>query len=195
MGEKALSGYTIEEYLAIEAEAADTKYEYHDGFIVAMAGGTPEHGQISTNVTTALNNALSSANKSCITYNSDVKVAIEATNRNYYSDGFVVCGKPLKSKRSPLAIANPILVVEVLSEGTEGFDRGDKFFNYRQIPTLREYVLVSQESAMVEVFTRMDDNTWRMRTYVGLEENFELQSIDCEIRMAAVYRMVEGISE
>ena len=193
MREEAVSTYTYEAYLSLEQES-EIKYEFHDGFIVAMAGGSPEHSQIATNFTWAVNNALRNNNKSCISYNSDLKIQIDATRRSYYPDASVVCDKPIRSDKDNNAITNPILIVEVLSESTAAFDRGNKFAHYRQIPSLREYILISQEEATVDTYYRTDNGTWEIQTIMGLDKKVLLKSISCEISMADIYRLVEGIN-
>ena len=149
MGQKAVDAYSYSAYLAMEAEA-ELKHEYHDGLITALAGGTPVHGQLAANFGIELGIALKDKGKSCRTYSSDTRIRIDATNRAYYPDFSVVCEQPLTSPDDQHAITNPILILEVLSESTAGFDRGTKFSHYRQIDSLREYVLISQEKAMVD---------------------------------------------
>ena len=194
MGEKALSVYSYEAYLALEAES-DTKYEYHDGMITAMAGGSPEHGQIAVNFTRFAGNALSMNNKPCIIYSSDVKVHISTTKRTFYPDASIVCEKPAKSDKDPHAITNPLLILEVLSESTMAFDRGAKFAHYRNIPSLKEYVLVSQNEAMVDTYYRTEDGTWEITTIIGLDKTVLLKSIGCEISMADIYLLVPDLNE
>ena len=194
MAEKAISTYSYEAYLALEAEA-EVKYEFHDGFITAMAGGSPEHGQIAGNFTWAATGSLVKAGKKCITYNSDVKIHISAARRTFYPDASIVCEKPERSEKDPQAITNPILILEVLSDSTAGFDRGAKFTYYRQLPSLREYVLISQSEPMVDTYYRTDDGTWEIRTLTGLDETVLLKSLGCEVRMADIYRLVPGIDK
>lgn len=192
MAEKALSNHTYEDYLALEAES-DIKYEFHDGFIVAMAGGSPEHGLIAGNFISTVNGALSRGAKSCATFTSDVKVLIGATNRTYYPDASIVCGPYQRSPKDPNALTNPILILEVLSESKMAFDRGAKFAHYRQIPSLREYVLISQTEAMVDTYYRTDDGTWEIQTITGLSATVVLKSLQCEVQMAEIYRLVPGM--
>lgn len=194
MGEIALSGYSYEEYLALEA-SSDTKYEYHDGFIVAMAGGTPEHGQIGTNFTRVAGNALINSGKFCIVYNSDVKVHIQKIRRSFYPDASIACGQVKKSTLDKNAITNPVLILEVLSEGNQRFDRGAKFSYYRQLDSLREYVLIWQTEAIVDTYYLTDDGTWEIKTYRGLDEKVLLKSIGCEVRMKDIYWLVPGIHQ
>ena len=194
MGEKALSEYTYEDYLELEVNPKE-KYEYHDGYISAMAGGTPEHGQIAVNVTTGIRNGLEKAKKPCITYSSDVKVHVKATKRTYYPDASVICEKPERSLIDKNALTNPILVIEVLSESTAAFDRGNKFTHYRKIPTLREYVLVSQTEAIVDTYYRLDSGAWEIETIEGLDSQVALKSLGIQVAMKAIYYLVPGIDE
>ena len=192
MGEKALANQPYETYLALEAES-DTKYEYHDGFIVAMAGGTPAHSQLGGNVVTELNLALRKKGSSCRVYNSDLKVRIESINRTYYPDASVGCEEPQYSEKDPHALTNPILIVEVLSHSNEVFDRGSKFYNYRHLPSLQEYLLISQDDVAVDVSYRIEDDVWETRIIKGLEGKLPLRSLGCEISLAELYRLVPGL--
>ena len=128
-----------------------TKYEYHDGEVYAMAGGTPTHSLISNNVGSGLGNAL--IGKRCFTYNSDLRVAT-SRNRYVYPDVTVVCGKVTYFEELKNAANNPVVIVEVLSQDTEAYDRGGKFMRYRMIDTLKEYGLVHQYLPLVEVFSK-----------------------------------------
>lgn len=193
MAQTAVSHYSYEAYLALEAEA-DTKHEYHDGFIVAMAGGTPVHSQIGANATTALNVVLQKEAKPCITFNSDLKIHIEAVNRTFYPDASVACESPVYSDKDPNALTNPILIIEVLSDSTAAFDRGLKFSHYRQLPSLQEYVLISQEEAMVDTYYRVEENLWEIRTITGFSASVELKSIGITVQMSDIYRLVPGIA-
>ena len=192
MAERSLYTQTLDTYLQLEAES-ETKYEFHDGFILAMAGGTPAHGQIAANFISALLNALRAKGSPCKVYSSDVKVAIQRARRRCYPDISVVCGPVETDTTEPRAITNPVLIVEVLSEGTEVLDRGEKFRAYRQIESLREYVLVSQDKALVEVFSRTSGDTWRIQAAIGMEASFELPALDLEIANGELYFGVEEI--
>ncbi len=190
MGEIAVAKYTYDAYLALEKEE-NIKYEFHDGMITAMAGGTPAHALLSMNVGSSLNNELRSSNSSCNVYSSDLKIRVDATNRTYYPDVSVVCDKPHTSEKDSNAITNPILIVEVLSESTAGFDRGAKFAHYREIPSLKQYVLVSQTEAMVDTFFRVNDNTWEIETLLGLDSDVELKALGITLKMSDIYRQIE----
>lgn len=190
MGEETLTNHSYETYLQLEKESG-AKHEFHDGFIVAMAGGTGNHSQLGSNVNRFLGNALDKAGKNCNVFNSDLKVRIEATNRVYYPDATIVCEPPVYSSTDKNALTNPSLIIEVLSESTEAFDRGEKFFHYRQLPSLQEYVLVSQTEARVETFFRANDNLWEMTTTDGLDAELSLRSLGITVTMQDLYRMVE----
>ena len=192
MGAHALDTHTLETYIELEA-GSETKYEYYDGYIHAMAGGSPEHGEIAVNVSTALKNALKAAGKPCKPLSSDVKVAINRANRRFYPDVSVVCGPVERDKKEPKAITNPLLVVEVLSESTESLDRGEKFRAYRQLESLREYVLVSQDKVLVEVFSRTPDGSWNIQTAIGLDQEISLPALDIRINTTDLYEGVEGL--
>jgi Uma2 family endonuclease len=191
MAKKALDAYTYDEYLDIE-RASEEKFEYHDGMLVAMAGGTAKHGQIALNFGTELNIFFKAQKRSCSSLSSDVRVHIWTANKAYYPDVSVVCGPIEYSRKDKQAITNPILVLEVLSETTMNLDYGVKFLNYRLLPSLQQYVLVSQSEAKVDVYSRQETG-WDLRTYEGLSAQLQLPHLDCSISLADIYRRVEGI--
>lgn len=156
MGEAALKyRYSIEDYLEMEANSLE-KLEYHNGEILAMTGGTLNHGLLSNSVGASLINAIRKRGKSCRTYSSDTKIAI-SEEKFVYSDSFVVCGKTEVFPEMPQAAKNPILIVEVLSDSTALYDRQGKFQAYQTINSFREYVLVSQDEILVEVFFKPEN--------------------------------------
>src|SRR5437867_3079283 len=148
------------EYLAIERRA-EFKSEFFDGEMFAMAGGTPAHSLIATNLAREFGNLLKT--HPCTAYNSDLRVKIEATGLHTYPDLSVVCGPLRFADQEQDTIVNPVLVAEVLSDSTEAYDRGKKFEHYQQVPTLREYLLVSQTEPRVEQFIRQDGGQWLWR--------------------------------
>ncbi|MEL6653861.1 MAG: Uma2 family endonuclease [Bacteroidota bacterium] len=190
MTQVAVAKYDYEAYLAVEKEPGN-KYEYHNGMITAMAGGTPEHGMITMNIGRALGNALEK--EPCSVLSSDVKVRIEVSNRTFYPDVSVVCGEIQKSERDVNAIINPKLIVEVLSESTASFDLGEKFAHYRKLTSLEQYIIISQESPLVHTYYRTQDGTWEIQTFAEAKEKIELKSIRATIEMADIYRRVSGI--
>jgi Uma2 family endonuclease len=185
---------SLEDYLSIEQQE-NNRYEFHDGYIYAMAGGTISHGRISTNLIRGIGAQLDKNGSHCEPFNSDIKLHIESGNRFVYPDMMVVCGKEQISSKYKEAITNPTLIVEVLSESTEGYDRGDKFYFYQKIESLKQYVLVNQQKAQVELWTRGEGDFWKMDRVTGLGNSVTLDSIDVELALADVYRNVEFENE
>lgn len=183
--EASVKKYSIEEYLQLEAES-EIRHEFHQGELFAMAGGTHNHSIIGANVTTELN--LLTRTKDCITYNGDMKISLDIAHRFVYPEAAVVCGEAVFSEFTSHAITNPMLVAEVLSESTEAYDRGAKFMFYQQIPSFREYLLLDQTQPLVNVFFRREPEIWEMRTYLGLDQEIFLQSMDARLLMTDLYR-------
>jgi Uma2 family endonuclease len=178
---------TPEEYLAIE-RAAEFKSEYYDGQMFAMSGGSFPHALIAPNLTRALGNAL--AGRGCKVFSSDLRV--RASRRAYfYPDVTVVCEAPRAADDQNDILLNPAVVVEVLSKSTEGYDRGLKSQQYRQIDSLQEYALVSQTEPRIEVYRRAPGGEWILREFTGLDSGCHFASLSCDIPLAAVY---EGVS-
>lgn len=157
------STITFEEYLELEAKSEDVKHEWCDGVVYAMSRGTPEHGRLTAALIGALRNALKGE---CDTYASDTMLYVEAARLATYADASVVRG-PLEPKRVVKngrslgeAVTNPTILVEILSDATERYDRDGKFQAYKQLPSLREYVLVSQEARRIEVYRRDEHGRW-----------------------------------
>lgn len=186
--------YTIEEYLALE-DKAEHKSEYYNGVVWAMAGGSANHSAISSNANYALQNALRSANSKCRVFSSDLKIKIEKSNSVFYPDGMVICGKTEYGENRTDMVKNPILIIEVLSPSTENFDRGKKFQKYRTIPSFKEYVLISQKQAKVEVWYKEDADLWRISHAYGLEGVVTLRSIDCEVSLGDIYYMIDDLED
>lgn len=174
-----------EEYLAEEA-ARLTKHEYRDGYIYAMAGGTDAHNQIAGNVYTLLRTHLRGG--SCRVYFADVKAHVEELNCYYYPDVMVTCDE--RDRTTNTFKRYPCLIVEVLSEATEAFDRGDKFADYRQIESLQEYVLISQTRLQVDVFRRNEEGLWVLHPY-SEGGRVLLTSVGWEGAIADLYEAVD----
>jgi Uma2 family endonuclease len=170
------------EYLAFERKAG-VKHEYLRGDVWAMAGGTPRHGRLASNLARIVGNALQG--KPCVVYSSDVRVRIEASDRATYPDLSVVCGPDRLAADDADAITNPIVLFEVLSEGTERSDRGEKFAHYRRLESLQEYVLVNQDAARVEVFRR-HERDWLLVVFEA-GSTARLDSIDVSFPVDEVY--------
>jgi len=175
------------EYLAFE-DASETKHEYLDGEVFAMAGGTIAHGALAMAVGAALSNAL--RDRPCRVLSSDVRVRSKATGLATYPDVTVVCEQIQVDDDDPHGVINPRVIVEVLSDSTEGYDRGAKAAHYRRIPTLREYVLVSQREPLIEVYRRNERGNWELFSEARSGELAELTSCGPAIALDvdAIYR-------
>jgi Uma2 family endonuclease len=177
---------TPAEYLAFE-RASDQKHEYADGEIFAMAGGTREHSLIAQNIAGELRNAL--LDRPCEVHGSDLRIQIASAQRYFYPDVSVVCGSPRFADDKRDTVENPKLIVEVLSETTERYDRGDKFAFYRTLDSLQDYVLASQTQPLVEHYRRGPDGTWVYRA-LGPGERLVLESLGCEVAVDRAYLKV-----
>jgi Uma2 family endonuclease len=167
--------YTLDDYLAVE-EMSGVRHEFLDGEIFAMARGTPEHAALSAAVVTLLGGKLRGG--PCRPYSSDLRIRVGATGLATYPDAAVICGEVVRDAHSPTHVTNPAVIVEVLSPGTEDYDRGEKREHYMRIDTLREYVLVSQDRRRVEVFARVagGEGGWQARTSAA-GERVEIPSL------------------
>jgi len=188
MSTAANKRYTPEEYLNLE-RAAPWKSEYLDGEIFAMAGTSRQHVRIVRNLIARIDEQL--RDTPCEVLGSDMRVKVSRTGLYTYPDTTIVCGELEFEDQKFDTLLNPKVVFEVLSESTEAYDRGKKFRHYGQIPTLAEYVLVSQTEPVVDRFVRQPDQSWRVITYQGLEAVLELESVPCRLRLEDVYFKVE----
>ncbi len=175
-----------EEYLERECHSP-IKHEYLDGDVYAMAGTSTDHNIISGNLYIFLRNALK--NSPCRTYFADIKVRIDEGKRFFYPDVLVNC-KPTDN-RNVVYVDTPKVIIEVLSESTESFDRGKKFKYYRTIPSLQDYILVSPQEYVVEIFHRMEGDRWMLETFQGLEAIARIESLNLNIPLAEIYATVD----
>lgn len=188
MEAEKLGKVPVEEYLVIEREARE-KYEYHDGYIYAMAGGTLNHGLICGNIFGEIRAALKAKHSDCRAMSSEIKLHVASQNSFLYPDTMVICGAIEPSAIEPNAVTNPTVIVEVLSKTTATYDRGDKFYIYRQITSLREYVLIEQDKAQIEVYQRQAD-LWKITRVTGLDQQLQLSSLNVVVPLAAIYEDV-----
>lgn len=175
-------------YLAIERRA-EIKSEFFEGEMFAMSGGTRWHSLISTNLAREFGNRLTGHR--CVPYNADLRVKIMATGLLTYPDLSVVCGEMQLLDDDMDTLLNPTVIVEVLSDSTEAYDRGKRFEHYRQIPSLREYLLVSQKEPRIEQFIRQESGFWLLREAAGLDATLELPSLKITLALAEVFAKVE----
>ncbi len=181
-----LNNLTIKEYIKVEQET-DTKYEYHNGAIFAMAGGTLNHGLICGNVFGELRNALRKKGDSCKVFNSEIKLNIKNKNCFLYPDAMVICDEIEAADFETNSITNPVVIVEVLSKSTANYDRGEKFFLYGLIESLKEYILIDQEKRRVEVFSRRGD-LWKISKYISDDKTVPISSLEIDISIEEIYR-------
>jgi Uma2 family endonuclease len=177
-----------EDYLRLEREA-ETRSEYFDGEVFAMAGGSRAHSMISVNLGGELRSRLKSTK--CVPYNTDLRVKVEATGLLTYPDISIVCGEQLFLDEREDTLSNPTVLIEVFSDSTEAYDRGKKFEHYRQIPTCREYLLVSQKEPRVEQFIRQPNDEWILKEAAGLEAEIELPSLGIVLPLREIFTNVQ----
>lgn len=177
---------TVEEWRELERNSHDIKHEYIDGQIYAMTGGTLSHARLGSNTVRIIEDALFAAKKPCYVYNSDVAVHI-SSKRYTYPDTSVSYDEQDQSTPNKREMQSPRVIVEVLSESTESYDRGHKFALYRACPTIQEYVLVATKYQAVEVYRRTAKGWTNIEFYEPGNE-IELTSLDIHFPMEALYR-------
>jgi Uma2 family endonuclease len=188
MATDALPRFTEEHYLSLERQS-ETKSEYYNGEIFAMSGASFPHNCLQIDLALAIGPRLLS--RECDVLGSDQRLKIQATGLITYPDLIVLCGPPQFAENAVKdTLVNPALIAEVLSPSTESYDRGKKFLHYRQIPSLRDYLLVSQDRVLVEHFTRQPDDSWTFRAYPNREDILPLLNFSIEIPLRDIYRRV-----
>jgi Uma2 family endonuclease len=181
---------TESEYLEIE-RAAEFKSEFFDGEMFAMSGGTRWHSLISANFGGELRNALKGGK--CIVYESNLRLKVEATGLLTYPDVMVAFEGQRFSDDHMDTLLNPSVLIEVLSDSTEAYDRGKKFEHYRQILSLKEYLLVSQHEPRIDQYLRHPGDEWLLRETSGLDKNITLPSLNVSIPLSEVFANVQFI--
>ena len=179
---------TPEEYLTAE-RISELKHEFFDGTVFAMAGASKRHNQICSNLVRIIGNQV--LKKPCSVYSSDMRVKSEVTKKYSYPDVASSCENENFEDEEEDTLLNPILIIEVLSDSTEAYDRGDKFFHYRQIDSFVEYILVSQKSYHIERYIRQSNNAWLYSEFKAIGDKINLTSIDCTISIKEVYDKVK----
>ncbi len=175
--------YTFREYLELEA-SSDLRYEFFDGAVYAMSGGSPEHSGLAANVIQLLGAQL--AGKPCRVFTSDLRVRVLETGLATHPDVSVICGSLEHDPEDRNTVTNPVVIVEVLSPSTQRYDREEKAAHYRRIRSLASYVLISQEEQRLEVFSRNDDGSWTLRE--ARSGAVDLVAIGCRLSVEDVYR-------
>ncbi len=179
---------SIEEYLEME-NAALEKHEYYQGEIFAMSGTKLSHNEIFTNLFSSLATKLKG--KKCKLYGSDLRIHIPSNTLFTYPDISIFCGEVKTLNNDQFNALNPTAIVEVLSKSTKNYDRGEKFMLYRDIATLKEYILVDSESLHIEVFRLNENNHWELEEYDDAGNYLYLKSINEKIQVGEIY---EGVN-
>ena len=177
---------SVDEWRELELNSHDIKHEYIDGQVYAMSGGSLAHGRIGSNAVRTLEDALAAKGKPCDVYNSDVAARLSST-RYTYPDASVTCDERDRSAPDKTDVQVPRVIVEVLSDSTEAYDRGRKFGLYRACPTVQEYVLVATRYQAVEVYRRTPQG-WTSYQAYGPGDEIELTSLGIHFPMTMLYR-------
>ena len=164
-----------EEYLAAERKAVE-KHELMNGKIITMTGASLKHNQIVGNLIGSIHGFIKG--KGCRVFPSDLRVNIPSTNSFTYPDLTIVCGEPELLDEHFDNLLNPSVIIEVLSPSTESYDRGNKFFTYQQISSLKEYILIDSASIKIQSITKKDDGLWKFQTLTNLAESLLISTIE-----------------
>ncbi|MCY7348076.1 MAG: Uma2 family endonuclease [Pyrinomonadaceae bacterium] len=176
---------TLEEYLEFDYNA-EGRYEYFDGEVIEMSGGSPEHSLLGSRLSRLLGNQLDL--KGCLAYSSEVKIKVPTMLPYRYGDVSALCGQPIYELfGKQRLLTNPSLIVEVLSPSTEKYDRVSKLKAYKSIESLREYMLVWQDRKFVMLFTKHNEKFWFQSEYVG-GETLKLESLECDLSVDEIYQ-------
>ena len=186
--------HTIKEYFELD-RVADERHEYHDGAILVMTGGSPDHSFITANLVGEVGNALKG--KPCRVAESNLRIGIPRRPRYVYPDASIICGSLQFDQQDDQqhTVLNPKVIIEVLSPSTEAYDRGDKFTQYREIETFDEYILISQTRPNVESLLRQPDGAWSILNFTGIEATAKIRSMQIEIPLTEIYAEIEWPSE
>lgn len=181
-------GYNSDEYLALE-ESAEYRSQFYNGEIFAMAGASRKHNVIAMNVASNLHYQL--RNRPCEIYRNDMRVKV-SENLYAYPDIVIVCGEPQIEQNRGENLLNPIVLIEVLSPSTEKFDRGGKAQLYRLMPSLKEYILISQNKPYIEHFVRQENGGWLLTEMSEvLSDVLQLSTISCELNLSDIYAKID----
>ncbi|MBF0204339.1 MAG: Uma2 family endonuclease [Desulfamplus sp.] len=179
---------TPEEYLDFERDS-DIRHEYFNGEIFAMVGASLNHNRINGNIAVELRNQLKG--DPCDVFSSDIRVKVEAIGKYTYPDVVIVCGDIKLEDDKFDTLLNPVVIIEILSDSTEAYDRGTKFQHYRLVPSLQEYILVSQHSCLVEKYVRSDEEKWVYSSCENMQKAMSIKSIKCELLLSDIYYRVK----
>lgn len=178
---------TPQDYLVWE-RSQKIRHEYVDGETFAMAGTSRKHNLINVNILATLHAQL--RGQPCEIYTNDMRVKINANNAYVYPDIVIACDEPLFEDNDVDTLLNPLLIIEILSDSTESYDRGTKFKFYRTLPSLQQYILIAQHECWVECYTRQAHDQWLLTEYRQLEDTVILAAIDCAMKLQLIYERV-----
>ncbi|WP_084176686.1 Uma2 family endonuclease [[Limnothrix rosea] IAM M-220] len=179
--------YSLEEYLALEAES-EVKHEYRDGEIIEMAGGTTNHNKLAGKLYALL--LMELADQNCEVYIGDVRLWIPKTRKYTYPDVMIVRDEPIYTDTTKMTITNPIVIAEVLSSSTQNYDQGEKFDAYRSIPNFSEYLLIDQYQCYVKHFAKTAENQWLLTDCKDINTTISFASIDFKLALAELYKSI-----
>lgn len=180
---------TPEEYLRLERASTGRKCEYFNGEMLPMPGVSREHVVITMNIGSELHRQFE--DRPCEVYASDMRVKVSATGLYTYPDVIVICGEPVFEDQHVDVLINPTLLIEVLSDSTEAYDRGRKFSHYRTVESLQEYVLVAQNECRIDQYVRQADGTWLYTENTDPDRDVFFPSIASRVSLHKVYRRIE----
>ena len=175
---------SIQEYLEFEKNSID-KHEYYRGEIFIRAGAMPKHNVIFKNFFGSV--AMHLKGKSCQPYGSDLRINIPENNLFTYPDISIICGDIVTSEHDEDTATQPVVLIEILSKSTKDYDRGSKFKLYRDIPTLKEYILIDSESISIEAFSINQNNHWELKEYKTVENTLSIATIDFQLPLIEIY--------
>jgi Uma2 family endonuclease len=180
--------YSVEEYLESEEKSLE-KHEFYQGEIFAMAGASVEHNQIVSNTLADINAHLKGGKK-CQVFPSDLRIYIEANSLFTYPDLSIICGEIQTLENYKDNVTNPSVLIEVLSPSTADYDRGGKFKLYRDIPSLKEYILISSTEILIEKYEKQNDGTWVLHEYKNATDIFTISTIGLQLAVNSFYENV-----
>lgn len=181
--------YSLEEYFELEL-STNERFEYWNGEIYSMSGVSDAHAQIETNSVTLL--SVSLRGRPCRVFPANMRIKVPSLPPYRYGDASALCGQPIFEKIGGVdALTNPVLIIEVLSDSTEAYERGDKFTHYKSIPSLGEYLLIAQHRPHITHYAKNEDGSWSYSEINDLSASIHLSSVDCVLELTSVY---EGVT-
>ena len=184
MGKAELQYISEQDYLNAERSALN-KHEYFRGEIFAMSGASLPHNKIFSNL--FIDTGVKLKGKKCQPFGGDLRIHIPKNTLYTYPDLSIVCGDPKTTDDSFDTVTNPTVIFEILSKSTRNYDKGEKFTLYRDIESLKEYILIDSEKIMVEKFTKNSDNSWTLTEFTAINDRFEMKSIDVTLMLSDIY--------